>query len=137
MALEEKTVEPEGGTSIPAILLIGVVLIALALGTFLVSGLKLGMWSLPIAIAFAVAKAGLIVLFYMELKHHQGGSRFALAVSVFFVLLLVLFVMGDVTDRFTLARPPGTHAVQEGEGSPANQFEFPTNTSGPRRTGGR
>jgi cytochrome c oxidase subunit 4 len=123
-----------GGTTIPEILIVGALLIALAFGTFFTSGLKLGAWALPVAILFALAKAALIVLFFMELKHHRGGSRFALAVSVFFVLLLVLFVFGDVTDRFRLAQPPGPYATPEGAGSPVNRFEAPTNTSGPRRT---
>jgi caa(3)-type oxidase subunit IV len=122
------------GEPIVVILGVGALLIALALGTFIVSGLHLGGWALPVALAFGFAKALLIVVFYMELKHHHGGSRFALAISVLFVLVLIGFVLGDVSDRFRLAVPPGTHWVPEGPGSPANRFQDPTDTSGPRRT---
>src|SRR4051812_9130402 len=134
MANPTDSAAAEEGESIPVILGVGGLLLALALGTFLVSGLKLGLWALPVALAFAVAKATLILLFFMELLHHRGGSRFALAISVFFVLLLVGFVLADVADRFELTVPPGAHWVHEGPGSPANRFEHPTDTSGPRHT---
>jgi cytochrome c oxidase subunit 4 len=134
MAHPTDSAAAERGESMVVILVVGVVLIALALGTFVVSGLHLGAWALPVALAFAVAKALLILLFFMELRHHRGGSRFAFAISVFFVLLLVGFVLGDVADRFRLTVPPGTHWAPEGPDSPANRFEKPSDTSGPQHT---
>ena len=129
----EEVSEEEKGLSKLAILGVGVLLLALALGTFLVSGLQLGAWSLPIALAFAVAKAALIALFFMELLHHGNGARLVLFVSVFFVLLLGSLVLSDAGMRFRLTVPPGPHPVEEGSGSPANQYEHMTDTSGPRR----
>jgi len=132
MASEPQQVEEEVGPSIPLLLGVGVVLLLLAAGTFLCAGAKLGDWALPVALTFAAAKAALIVAVFMELGYHRGGSRFVFAVSVFFVLLLMTFVVLDVKTRFPPTRPPGPHPVLEGEGSPVDQFQTPTQTSGPR-----
>lgn len=126
--IEEEESEPGMGL----LLVVGLALVLLAAGTFLCAGLPLGAWSTPVALTFAVAKAALIILIFMELGYQRGGSRFVFAVSVFFVLLLICFVVLDVDTRFAPTRPPGPHPVLEGKGSPADRFQTPTNTTGPR-----
>jgi cytochrome c oxidase subunit 4 len=130
---ETEVTERDEGISKRAILGVGALLLLLALGTFLVAGVPLGAWSLPVALVFAVAKAVLIAIFFMELLHHGNGARLVLFVSIFFVVLLGSLVIGDAGMRFRLTVPPGPHPVEEGAGSPANKYEHITDTSGPRR----
>lgn len=87
---------------------IGAALILLALATFLFSRLELGGAELPVAMGFATAKAVLIVLFFMHLKEHRGGSRLAVGVCLTFVAVLMTFVLTDVGLRYVPTRPPGT-----------------------------
>lgn len=133
MAHDPNVVEAEEtGPGIGLLLLVGLALLILATATFLVSGLHLGAWHTPVAFAFAVAKASLIILIFMELGYHGGGSRFVFGISVFFVLLLISFVVLDVDTRFRPTVPPGPHPVLEGKGSPADVYQTPTQTTGPR-----
>lgn len=131
MAHDTEVDEALEGPGIGLLLIVGVALLGVATATFLCAGLPLGKWATPLALIFAVTKAALIVLIFMELGYHRGGSRFVLGVSVFFVLLLITFVVMDVDTRFVPARPPGPHPVLEGKGSPADVFQDPLQTEGP------
>jgi cytochrome c oxidase subunit 4 len=132
MASDPRVEESEEGPGIVLLLIVGAALLLLATGTFLLAGVPMGGWSTPVALAFAVAKAALIVGVFMELGYHRGGSRFGFGVSVFFVLLLITFVVLDVKTRFPPTRPPGPHPVLEGKGSPTDRYQHPAQTSGPR-----
>lgn len=89
-----------------------IALLALTGLTFAMSKVDLGRWNLPLALVIATAKAGLVVLFFMHLWDSRGTNRLVLAVSVFFVLLLIAGVVGDVATRFPLARPPEATGLQ-------------------------
>lgn len=83
--------------------------LALALLTGLTFGLsmvELGRWSLVLALAIALSKGTLVVLFFMHLRDHRGTSRLVLVISVMFVLLLSSLVVADVLTRFPPALPP-------------------------------
>jgi len=81
-------------------------LLALTATTYLLSRVDLGEWNLVAALAIATAKASLVVLFFMHLWDGKGMTRLVFVVSVFFVLLLIAGVVGDMATRFPLARPP-------------------------------
>src|SRR3954470_12676107 len=84
-----------------------IALLALTGTTFGMSKVDLGHhWNLVVALAIAVAKAALVVLFFMHLWDGKGTNRLVLVVSLFFVLLLIGGVVGDMATRFPLARPP-------------------------------
>ena len=49
----------------------------------------LGVWRLPASLAIAVAKAGLIVWVYMDLRREGGLTRIAALVGLLFLTLLI------------------------------------------------
>jgi len=65
-----------------------------------------GGWSLVVAMAIAVVKSSLVVLFFMHLWDHGGANRLVLATTVVFVALLMGLVLLDNATRFPLANPP-------------------------------
>ena len=82
-------------------------LLALTATTYLTSRVDLGgHWNLVVALSIATVKAALVVLFFMHLWDSRGMNRMVFVVSIFFVLLLIGGVVGDMATRFPLARPP-------------------------------
>ena len=63
-------------------------------------------WHLLAAMGIAVAKAGLVALFFMHLWEHKGPTRLVFATSLVFVALLIGLVLADNATRFPLANPP-------------------------------
>ena len=63
-------------------------------------------WHLLAAMGIAVAKAGLVALFFMHLWEHRGPTRLVFATSLVFVALLIGLVLLDNSTRFPLANPP-------------------------------
>jgi cytochrome c oxidase subunit 4 len=90
-----------------AILLTGAALLVLWAGSYLLSTVDLGRASLPIAIAIAVAKALLVVLFFMELAIERTSVKLTLVTAMALALLLGGFMVADVMtrDRDPLAVP--------------------------------
>lgn len=86
--------------------LIYAALLVLTIATYLLSRLSLGTWSVVIALVIAIAKASLVVLFFMQLWQHRGSVRLALATALVWVLLLTFFVVADVKTRYPLSNPP-------------------------------
>lgn len=82
-------------------------LLALTATTYLTARVDLGgHWNLAVALVIAAVKASLVVLFFMHLWDSRGTNRLVFLVSVFFVVLLIAGVVGDIATRFPLARPP-------------------------------
>lgn len=65
-----------------------------------------GDWSIIVAMAIAVVKSALVVLFFMHLWDHGGANRLVLATTVVFVALLMGLVLLDNATRYPLANPP-------------------------------
>ena len=65
-----------------------------------------GSWGLVVAMAIAVVKSALVVLFFMHLWDHGGANRLVLATTLVFVALLMGLVLIDNATRFPLANPP-------------------------------
>ena len=82
-----------------------VALMALAGTTYALGEGKLGAASLPVAMLIATVKAALVLLFFMHLKEHKGAARVAMAIAVFFVLMLVGGSISDVATRYAPANP--------------------------------
>lgn len=79
--------------------------------TYGLSHVKLGDWSLVIALAIALTKATLVALFFMHLWEERGASRLVLVVSVLFVVLLMTMTVADVATRFEPSTPAGAPLV--------------------------
>lgn len=89
-----------------------IALLALTGTTYGMSRVDLGgHWNLVVALTIAVAKASLVVLFFMHLWDAKGTNRLVFIVSIFFVLLLIGGVVGDMATRFPLARPPEASGI--------------------------
>ena len=82
-----------------------VVLMALAGTTYALGEGKLGAASLPVAMLIATIKAALVLLFFMHLKENRGAARVAMAIAVFFVLMLVGGSISDVATRYAPSNP--------------------------------
>ena len=65
-----------------------------------------GGWGLVVAMAIAVVKSSLVVLFFMHLWDHGGANRLVLATTLLFVALLMTLVLLDNATRWTLTNPP-------------------------------
>ncbi|MBI5545283.1 MAG: cytochrome C oxidase subunit IV family protein [Deltaproteobacteria bacterium] len=89
-------------------------LMVLAAVTWGLSQVHLGRWNLVVALAIAGVKASLVVLFFMHLWTHRGGSRLAVAVCLTFVAVLVALTIADMGTRLPVALPP--------ESGPARQY---------------
>jgi cytochrome c oxidase subunit 4 len=79
--------------------LVWIALVALATVTLFASRAVTGGWGLLIAFAIAIAKAALVVAFFMHLAGGRPVYRMVFAVAIAFVLLLVLGVLADVGTR--------------------------------------
>lgn len=99
--------EPELGPGPAMILAIGLALFALAGATYALSKLELGHWSVVVALAIAVLKAALVVLFFMELASHSGGAKTAVITAGLLLGLLITLTLTDVLLRFAPTVPPG------------------------------
>jgi cytochrome c oxidase subunit 4 len=96
-------------------------LLALTVTTFVLSRKDFGIWSFVFAMAIAVTKASLVVLIFMQLWHHRGSPRLALATALLWLALLMVFVVADVRTRFPLSNPSFNPIA--GPGEPASSTE--------------
>jgi cytochrome c oxidase subunit 4 len=78
------------------------IFVSLLILTALTTGMAwvdMGRWNLVVALAIAVCKALLVVLFFMHVKYHKGLSRIALVAAVFWLGLLITFTLSDELTR--------------------------------------
>ncbi len=90
------------------------VFLALMVGTLLTVGasyVDLGIWNTPVAMAIAVTKAGLVVLFFMHLKYSPKLFWVWVGAAILFLAHLVLGTGADYYARlhsFLNLGNPGT-----------------------------
>jgi cytochrome c oxidase subunit 4 len=73
--------------------------------TYWLAGVEMGDWSLAVALAIAVSKASVVVLFFMHLWDHRGANRLVFVVSLLFIAAIIGITLLDVMTRFPLALP--------------------------------
>jgi len=67
-----------------------------------VAFVNLGKWNTVVALAIAVSKASLVVLFFMHLRWSSGLTRMALlAAFVWFAILITLTLSDEFTRQWT------------------------------------
>jgi cytochrome c oxidase subunit 4 len=76
-----------------------VALLALTTLTFFLSTRDLGALEVPVALAIALVKAGLVALFFMHLIEQRAVNRAYIVVAALFVVLIVGLMIGDVALR--------------------------------------
>ncbi len=74
-------------------------LIGLTAITVLVSFLPLGPLDMPVAIAIAVVKASLVVLYFMALKYDKPVNTLTFSVGTLFVVVFITFTLFDTAFR--------------------------------------
>ena len=80
-------------------LLTGAALLALWGLSLALSYVSLGAFALPVALAIAVVKAGLVIFMFMELARESASMIYAFAIGLIMVALLMAFVIADVLTR--------------------------------------
>ena len=84
------------------------VFVALMVGTAItvaVTYVHLGWLNLPLALAIAVTKAMLVIMFFMHLKDHPKLIKVTFGAAFFFFLILIAHTLSDY-----LSRGPDGHA---------------------------
>lgn len=87
--------------------IVWVALIVLTATTFYTGRMHVGTWALPLALAIAVTKSLLVILFFMHLWEQKGANRIVIGTSFVFVALIISLTVADVATRFPLATPAG------------------------------
>ena len=87
--------------------------------TVLAHQFHMGAANVLVAMAIAVTKASLVALFFMHLWDTEGVNRLVFVVSVTFVSLLAVGVVGDFATRLPAALPPGVTVPLPAVGEPA------------------
>jgi cytochrome c oxidase subunit 4 len=81
-------------------------LIVLTWVTTFVSTVDLGRWNIFVALAIAVCKASLVVLFFMHVWYSTRLTKMIVVASMFWLFLLLFLTMADFWSR-TLMGVPG------------------------------
>jgi cytochrome c oxidase subunit 4 len=81
------------------VLLTGGALLALWALSFGLSYLNLGGGALPVAIGVAALKAGLVVVFFMELLQERTSTKLAVSAACVLLGTLIGFVVADIVTR--------------------------------------
>lgn len=90
--------EPGKHPTIRLHLLVGAALLILLIATAIAAFLPLGRLSTPVAVGIAIAKANLILLYFMNLRF--GDKRLGLVAGAAFAWLSILFVL-SLSDYLT------------------------------------
>jgi cytochrome c oxidase subunit IV len=70
-----------------------------------VSTLDLGRWNIFVALAIAVCKASLVVLFFMHVWYSARLTKMIVCASIFWLILLLFITMADIWTRGWMGVP--------------------------------
>jgi len=85
--------------------LIFAALIVLTWVTALVSEVDLGRWNIFVALAIAIVKASLVILFFMHVKYSTRLTKFIVMCGFFWLSLLLFITMADLWTRSWMGVP--------------------------------
>jgi|SRR3569832_762108 len=80
-------------------------LIVLTWVTAFVSTVDLGRWNIFVALAIAICKASLVVLFFMHVWYSTRLTKMIVMSSIFWLFLLLFLTMADIWTRNWMAVP--------------------------------
>jgi cytochrome c oxidase subunit IV len=80
-------------------LLIGGILLCLTAATTAISYVELGVFNAVVALAIAVMKASLVVLFFMHIKYSSKLTKLTVCSGLFTFLVLITMTMTDYISR--------------------------------------
>ncbi len=73
--------------------------------TVYVATLEHGALSTPIALAIAITKAMLVILYFMHVRYSSGLTQISIATGVLFLLVMIAITMADIVSRGWLGTP--------------------------------
>ena len=76
--------------------------------TIAVSFINLGSLNFPLALAIAIVKATLVILFFMHLKYSSRLTKLVCGSAFFFLIVLFGLTMSDYLSRGWYTAPDGT-----------------------------
>ena len=76
--------------------------------TVAVAFVNLGSMNFPVAIAIAITKATLVVLFFMHVKYSSRMTKMVVGVAIFFLMIMLGLTMTDYMTRGWFAAPRGS-----------------------------
>jgi cytochrome c oxidase subunit 4 len=99
-------------------------LIALTGLTTAVAYLDLGPFNTVIALAIAVCKMLLVILFFMHVRYSPNLTKIVVAASFFWLMILISLTLGDYHTRDWTPSPSGWSS-QQAQGTPADSSAPP------------
>jgi len=95
-------------------------LMVMTVVTYLVTLVDLGALNLIVAMAIAVVKASLVILFFMHVWWSPKIIKVSVGMSFFFLAIMLIMVMSDYLSRPMHGMPPFPNATATGTGSVGN-----------------
>jgi cytochrome c oxidase subunit 4 len=83
-------------------------LMVLTAATIGVAFIPLGAANFPVAIAIAITKATLVVLFFMHVKYSSRLTKMVVGMAFFFLAILLTLTLTDYLSRGWFAAPKGS-----------------------------
>jgi cytochrome c oxidase subunit 4 len=80
-------------------------LMVLTLTTIWAASFDLGQFNIVVALVIAVAKALLVVLFFMHVRHSSGLTKLTVSAGLLWLMILIVLTMGDYASRGWLPVP--------------------------------
>jgi cytochrome c oxidase subunit IV len=80
-------------------------LVILTWVTTFVSTVDLGRWNIFVALAIAICKASLVVLFFMHVWYSTRLTKMIVVASIFWLILLLFLTMADIWTRTWMGVP--------------------------------
>jgi cytochrome c oxidase subunit 4 len=105
--------------------LVFLTLIAFTALTTAVAFVDLGAFNTVIALAIAVCKMLLVILFFMHVRYSPNLTKIVIAAAFFWLLILISLTMGDYHTRDWTPSPPGWSS-QQSQGTPAGSSAPPS-----------
>ena len=95
--------------------------------TVIVAFINLGALNFPVALAIAIVKATLVVLFFMHVKYSSRLTKLICGTAFFFLMILFGLTLSDYLSRGWFVAPGGTAGAgtQVTVGPPAEPADEP------------
>lgn len=80
-------------------------LIVMTWVTAYVATVDLGRWNIFVALAIAIFKASIVILFFMHVRYSTRLTKMIVGAGVFWLILLLFIVMADIWTRNWMGVP--------------------------------
>ena len=90
---------------VPIYLGVFITLIVMTWVTAYVSTIDLGRWNIFVALAIAMFKASLVILFFMHVKYSSKLTKMIVGAGFFWLILLLFITMADIWTRSWMGVP--------------------------------